>query len=183
MGFDTLQLFNGLLSALALRTTWPRGRRPTGGWKPNTGSSSNRRSTFVPGVWQPRISFSADAVQAQLDLFWMKDKSLTDTDALAGPDIIAAEIAEDLEAALEKFTKIAARLGGRANAQDDIFEEMEKMKARGWSDDEDGWPGHFFQGDPGSGVPLRGGYQFIARVSRKVADLTLPDDWLRTVTR
>jgi type I restriction enzyme M protein len=45
-----------------------------------------------------------------LDLFWIKDKSLTDTDSLPAPDIIAAEIADDLEAALEQFTKIAARL-------------------------------------------------------------------------
>jgi type I restriction enzyme M protein len=46
-----------------------------------------------------------------LDLFWIKDRSLTDTDALPPPDILAAEIANDLEAALEQFTKIAARLG------------------------------------------------------------------------
>ena len=49
-----------------------------------------------------------------LDLFWIKDKSLTDTDSLLAPDIIAAEIADDLEAALEQFTKIAARPGGTA---------------------------------------------------------------------
>lgn len=45
-----------------------------------------------------------------LDLFWIKDKSLTDTDSLPAPALIAAEIADDLEAALEQFTKIAARL-------------------------------------------------------------------------
>ncbi len=45
-----------------------------------------------------------------LDLFWIKDKSLTDTDSPPAPDIIAAEIADDLEAVLEQFTKIAARL-------------------------------------------------------------------------
>jgi hypothetical protein len=45
-----------------------------------------------------------------LDLFWIKDKSLTDTDSLPAPAIIAAEIADDLEAAMEQFTKIAARL-------------------------------------------------------------------------
>jgi type I restriction enzyme M protein len=39
---------------------------------------------------------------------------MTDTDALPAPDIIAAEIADDLEAALEQFTRIAARLGGTA---------------------------------------------------------------------
>jgi type I restriction enzyme M protein len=48
-----------------------------------------------------------------LDLFWIKDKSLTDTDSLPPPDVLATEIADDLEAALEQFTKIAARLGAR----------------------------------------------------------------------
>jgi type I restriction enzyme M protein len=44
-----------------------------------------------------------------LDLFWIKDESLTDTDFPA-PDVIAAEIVDDLESALEQFTKIAKRL-------------------------------------------------------------------------
>lgn len=48
-----------------------------------------------------------------LDVFWIKDKTLTDTDSLPSPDILAAEIADDLEAALEQFSKIAARLGKR----------------------------------------------------------------------
>ena len=48
-----------------------------------------------------------------LDLFWIKDKSLTDTDSLPAPDILATEIADDLEAALEQFTKIAAKLTKR----------------------------------------------------------------------
>jgi type I restriction enzyme M protein len=52
-----------------------------------------------------------------LDLFWIKDKSLTDTGALPAPDIIAAEIADDLEAALEQFTKIAARLSSQQQLQ------------------------------------------------------------------
>lgn len=51
-----------------------------------------------------------------LDSFWIKDKSLTDTDALPAPEIVAAEIADDLEAALEQFSKIAARLGQAAGA-------------------------------------------------------------------
>lgn len=45
-----------------------------------------------------------------LDLFWIKDKSLTDTDSLPSPVALASEIADDLEAALAQFTKIAARL-------------------------------------------------------------------------
>lgn len=45
-----------------------------------------------------------------LDLFWLKDTSLTDTDSLPPPDVLATEIADDLATALEQFTKIAARL-------------------------------------------------------------------------
>ena len=45
-----------------------------------------------------------------LDLFWIKDESLTDTESLPPPDAIAAQIADDLETALEQFTKIAERL-------------------------------------------------------------------------
>jgi type I restriction enzyme M protein len=46
-----------------------------------------------------------------LDLFWIKDDSLTDVDSLPPPDVLATEIADELEAALEQFQKIAARLG------------------------------------------------------------------------
>jgi len=45
-----------------------------------------------------------------LDLFWIKDKSLTDTDSLPAPDIIVAEIADELEAAFGLFSKIAVKL-------------------------------------------------------------------------
>jgi type I restriction enzyme M protein len=48
-----------------------------------------------------------------LDLFWIKDQSLTDTDSLPAPGIIATEITDDLETALEQFTKIAAKLNGK----------------------------------------------------------------------
>jgi type I restriction enzyme M protein len=45
-----------------------------------------------------------------LDLFWMKDQSLTDTDALPAPEIIANEIADELETALDLFARIAKML-------------------------------------------------------------------------
>jgi type I restriction enzyme M protein len=51
-----------------------------------------------------------------LDLFWIKDKSLTDTDALPAPEVLATEIADDLEAALEQFTTIAPQLGRHSAA-------------------------------------------------------------------
>lgn len=42
-----------------------------------------------------------------LDLFWLKDDSLEDIDALSEPDTLAAEIRENLEAALEAFQSTA----------------------------------------------------------------------------
>ncbi len=45
-----------------------------------------------------------------VDLFWIKDKSLTDTDSLPAPDVLAQEIVDELEAALEQFTKVASKL-------------------------------------------------------------------------
>jgi type I restriction enzyme M protein len=45
-----------------------------------------------------------------LDIFWLKDDSLEDSANLPAPDIIAAEIVEDLEAALQQFAAIAQDL-------------------------------------------------------------------------
>jgi type I restriction enzyme M protein len=41
-----------------------------------------------------------------LDIFWLRDESLSDSDNLPAPDVIAAEIVADLEAALEQFREI-----------------------------------------------------------------------------
>ncbi len=48
--------------------------------------------------------------KASLDIFWLKDESLEDSANLPDPDVIAAEIAEDLQAALDQFAAIAADL-------------------------------------------------------------------------
>ena len=45
------------------------------------------------------------------DIFWLKDKSLEDSDNLPDPGVIAREIVDDLEAALEQFRLIAEDLG------------------------------------------------------------------------
>jgi type I restriction enzyme M protein len=50
---------------------------------------------------------------ANLDLSWIKDKSLEDSADLEVPDLIAEEIADDLQAALEQFATIAADLRER----------------------------------------------------------------------
>ncbi len=48
--------------------------------------------------------------KVNLDIFWLKDESLEDSANLPDPDIIAAEIVEDLEAALSQFATIAEDL-------------------------------------------------------------------------
>jgi type I restriction enzyme M protein len=48
-----------------------------------------------------------------LDVFWLRDKSLEDADDLPEPAVLAQEIADDLEAALEQFRSVAEELGGR----------------------------------------------------------------------
>ena len=45
-----------------------------------------------------------------LDIFWLKDDSLDDVDSLPAPDVIAAEIVENLQAALEAFQTVADEL-------------------------------------------------------------------------
>jgi type I restriction enzyme M protein len=45
-----------------------------------------------------------------LDIFWLKDESLEDSDNLPTPDVLASEIAEDLEAALQLFQSITNNL-------------------------------------------------------------------------
>jgi type I restriction enzyme M protein len=52
--------------------------------------------------------------KASLDLFWLKDDSLEDSANLPDPDIIAQEIVDDLEAALEQFRLIANDLGNES---------------------------------------------------------------------
>jgi len=48
--------------------------------------------------------------KVSLDIFWLKDESLEDSANLPDPDMIAAEIAEDLQFALDQFVQIAADL-------------------------------------------------------------------------
>ena len=52
-----------------------------------------------------------------LDIFWLKDASATDPDSLPPPAELAAEIVDSLEAALEKFRSVAAKLNS-GNAVD-----------------------------------------------------------------
>jgi type I restriction enzyme M protein len=51
--------------------------------------------------------------KVNLDIFWLKDESLEESANLPAPEVIAADIMEDLEAALEQFREIAADLGAQ----------------------------------------------------------------------
>lgn len=63
------------------------------------------------GRWR---KFTYDEIIARdktsLDIFWLKDKSLTDLDNLPDPDVLALEIMENLEAGLESFRTIVDSL-------------------------------------------------------------------------
>ena len=50
-----------------------------------------------------------------LDIFWLKDDSLEDIDSLPEPDVLAAEIVENLEAALEQFRSVSLELAGASD--------------------------------------------------------------------
>lgn len=60
--------------------------------------------------------FSYDEIIARdktnLDIFWLKDKSLADLDNLPDSDVLANEIVENIEAALESFREIADIVNG-----------------------------------------------------------------------
>ena len=64
------------------------------------------------GRWR---AFSYEELLARakvnLDIFWLRDESLEDTADLPAPDVLAAQIVEDLRAALAQFGEIAEDLG------------------------------------------------------------------------
>lgn len=68
---------------------------------------SKRRESKKNERWK---SFKYDEIIARdktnLDIFWMKDDSLEDTENLPAPAVLAAEIVEQLEAALEEFRSV-----------------------------------------------------------------------------
>lgn len=80
-----------------------------------SGGISNRRSKWrekkPEGRWR---CFEVDELmkrdKVSLDLFWLKDESLEDGDSLPNPEVLATEIADDLQAAMEQFAAIAGDL-------------------------------------------------------------------------
>ena len=60
------------------------------------------------------VSAESDALIARdktnLDIFWLKDEDLEASENLPSPDVLAQEIIEDLEVALEAFRSVEDRL-------------------------------------------------------------------------
>jgi type I restriction enzyme M protein len=65
----------------------------------NTQNRHDRKPTdrFKPFTYNELIQRD----KANLDIFWLKDESLEDTENLPSPEVLAAEIAENLESALD----------------------------------------------------------------------------------
>ena len=87
----------------------PRAKR-RGNWYEEKGKA-RQRGKSKEGRWR---SFTYDEIikrdKANLDIFWLKDDSLEDSENLPDPEVLAQEIADDLQAALEHFSSIAAEL-------------------------------------------------------------------------
>lgn len=68
--------------------------------------------TNPEGRWR---KYTHDEILARdktsLDIFWLKDKSLTDLENLPEPDVLAEEIIENMEAGLGSFRQVLASLG------------------------------------------------------------------------
>lgn len=64
------------------------------------------------GRWR---KFSAQEIldrdKASLDIFWIKDQSLADLDTLPEPDVLALDIIENLQSALDGFQELMRQLG------------------------------------------------------------------------
>jgi type I restriction enzyme M protein len=81
----------------------------------NPANRHDRKSTWSEenptGRWR---AYAYDELltrdKASLDIFWLRDESLEDTANLPDPDVIAAEIADDLRTALEEFEAIQGDL-------------------------------------------------------------------------
>jgi len=92
-------------------------RKPTWKQDPST-PAKNAGSVGMTsgGRWR---SFTYEELIARdktnLDIFWLKDDSLEDTENLPAPEILAQEIVEQLEAALVEFRSVEEVLGANGD--------------------------------------------------------------------
>ncbi|MCP5522090.1 MAG: SAM-dependent DNA methyltransferase [Verrucomicrobiales bacterium] len=85
-------------------TPAPReGTRPTGNRHKRTESERFKSFTYDELLKRDKVN---------LDIFWLKDEALEESANLPAPEIIAQEISDDLEAALDQFAAIAEDLKG-----------------------------------------------------------------------
>jgi type I restriction enzyme M protein len=81
----------------------------------NPANRNDRKPTWSPenpdGRWRAYDYEELVARdKASLDIFWLRDDALADSDNLPAPEIIAQEIVDDLEAALVQFREVLADL-------------------------------------------------------------------------
>ena len=73
-----------------------------------------RNSAYWQFLLKKVGKFDVDEILARdktsLDIFWIKDKSLADLDNLPSPDVLADDIIENLQSALESFAELKAQL-------------------------------------------------------------------------
>ena len=73
-----------------------------------SGKRSTRKATERFKAFEYEDLISRD--KTNLDIFWLRDESLEDTENLPEPGVLAAEIVENLGAALEQFSSIQEEL-------------------------------------------------------------------------
>ena len=74
----------------------------------------NSNSQFRRGKGEKsKFSIGYYHYTATLHIAWPRDETLEESDNIPDPDVLAQEIADDLEAALEQFREIAMDLGGQ----------------------------------------------------------------------
>jgi len=54
-------------------------------------------------TFSPKLRELIKCDKASFDIFWLRDKSLDESDNLLDPGVLAQEIVEDFEAAWEQF--------------------------------------------------------------------------------
>ncbi|HPE56376.1 MAG TPA: class I SAM-dependent DNA methyltransferase [Bacteroidales bacterium] len=83
----------------------------------NPGNRHKRKETWsaenTEGRWR-KFTYKEilERDKTNLDIFWLKDKSLTDLENLPDPDVLANEIIENLESGLNSFKEIMETLNG-----------------------------------------------------------------------
>jgi len=81
----------------------------------NAANRHERKATWTEATAEGRWrSFDYDDLlkrdKLNLDIFWLKDKSLEDSENLPEPDVLAQEIIDDLEDALAQLRSVASEL-------------------------------------------------------------------------